>query len=393
MAPTRWHLSTYKSPWVGLTPCIRTGVEIPGKNWNAAKERVVGLPNAATLTRDLLNTYYEVIECYNQLKQREQNITPKRLKAHFENPVDTNFSAFYRKEMEIEAKGKAYGTGRSYAQTINSLDEFRKNISFEEICQPSLLLDFAHWLSADKGQKKNNVHKHYKNLRKFINIAILRGHIPMTENPIPALKGKIKTEKVQIVYLTEYELAQIEELRLEGKDKVLEKWRRLFLFTCYTGLRFGDATNLRESDLEFTDSKEGTLLYLKAEKTDKTNFLPLGKLFCHPEGGLSKPERIIKSVMDHPKYRPGQRLFPFNHVQSYNRALKKMIKGLDMRPVIFEKLTSHVGRKTCVNLLYKISGDDKLIKAIVQHSQDRELMTYLDINSQVISRRLENLKW
>ena len=96
----------------------------------------------------------------------------------------------------------------------------------------------------------------------------------MTNNPIPALKGKIKTEKVQIIYLTDYELTQLENLQLEGKKSALEKWRRLFLFTCYTGLRFSDATNLREKDFEFTDDDDGIRLYLKAQKTDKSNLPP-----------------------------------------------------------------------------------------------------------------------
>lgn len=201
--------------------CIPTGIDIPGRNWNATKERVVGLPNAATLTREILDKYYEVIESYQKLSQKEHNITPKRLKEHLECPVESSFSKFYRREMAIEAKDKAYGTGRSYAQTINLLDVFQADVSFEDICNPSLILDFTNWLRIKKGQKKNNVHKHYKNLRKFINLAILRGFIHITDNPIPALKGKVKTEKVQIVYLTDYELDQLENLQLEGKKSYL----------------------------------------------------------------------------------------------------------------------------------------------------------------------------
>ena len=370
---------------------VNTGVNVSLSQWDKKRKRVINHAQLATLNKRIADMRYEVETAYKKLSDQEIRITPQSLKGFLINPVDINYSVFYRQEMEKRRPKVAIGTYKSHRQTINALDEYKENVSFETICDPAFILDFIDWLGSSRALKPNSRHKHFKNLKVFINLAERRQHILINDNPIRLLKGAIRTVPTDKIYLTPDELLSFENLVLEGSQQRLRKYLDCFLFGCYTGLRFGDLTSIRQSDIEVTG--EGMKLHYKAEKTHKENILPLRKLFPLNGSEFSRPEQILKKITGSSTFRPGQRFFPIDHVQVLNRALKQIAELANPREIIKQRLTSHAARRTCVNMLYVKGADAKLIQAITQHSDERELMKYLDGNAEVIETRLSKINW
>lgn len=62
-----------------------------------------------------------------------------------------------------------------------------------------------------------------------------------TENIVfEEFKPKLKTTQKKIIFLTWRELCQLKEYLIPETKKYLERVRDVFLFQCYTGLRYSD---------------------------------------------------------------------------------------------------------------------------------------------------------
>jgi integrase len=107
-----------------------------------------------------------------------------------------------------------------------------------------------------------------KYIRLFMNEATERGH-----NEQVLFKSKkficpqITTDKI---YLTTQEITRISTMKLLGSEK-LEKVRDMFVFGCYTGLRFSDLVRLQPFNFNVTEK----ILHVRTQKTDTMVYIPL----------------------------------------------------------------------------------------------------------------------
>ena len=89
-------------------------------------------------------------------------------------------------------------------------------------------------------------------LKWFLNWAIEKGH---TTNIIyKSFKPKLKTAETQVIYLNTEELDRIRNFNIPNTKNYLERIRDVFLFSCYTSLRYSDVFELKRSNI-----KDGTL--------------------------------------------------------------------------------------------------------------------------------------
>ena len=59
----------------------------------------------------------------------------------------------------------------------------------------------------------------------------------------------MKSASKRVIFLTQEELEKVENLKIPEKYTSLEAVRDVFLFCCYTGLRYSDAYNLTWEDI------------------------------------------------------------------------------------------------------------------------------------------------
>lgn len=136
--------------------------------------------------------------------------------------------------------------------TLNELKRFKREILFEELTF-ELLTDFEKHLFS-LGLHTNTVNKYFRHIRKFVNLAINKDLLEL--NRYPFRKFKTRTEETTREYLTPEDLTAIETVAISEDKKHLEKIRDMFLFLCYTGLRFSDISKLSTSDIQTVDGNK-----------------------------------------------------------------------------------------------------------------------------------------
>jgi len=99
---------------------------------------------------------------------------------------------------------------------------------------------------------------------------------------------KLKNTKTQRDHLNEDEIELLKKHHL-NKNIVLQKIRDFFLFSCYTGLRFNDAYNLKMDDIVL-DENGINIISIQMGKTNDYVQIPL----------IKEAMEIIKKYNSHP---------------------------------------------------------------------------------------------
>lgn len=160
----------------------------------------------------------------------------------------------------------------------------------------------------------------------------------------------------------------------------LERIRDMFLFCCYTGLRYSDGIALEKKNIRVGDHGGLFVEIPLMQKVDMPVYLPLHILFD------GKPQQIAM------KYQDNDSLYLFGKPvtnQYFNRELKTIAcdAGLNI------KLTSHVARHTFGSLLAEIKPDPYLIMELMGHNSLTTSMIYIHNSRERVNRQLEGLKW
>lgn len=71
-----------------------------------------------------------------------------------------------------------------------------------------------------------------------------------SNNAYDTFKPKLKDTQKKIIFLTWEELNKLREFKIPPTKQALERVRDVFLFQCFTGLRYSDVFNLRRSDIK-----------------------------------------------------------------------------------------------------------------------------------------------
>lgn len=351
-----------------------TNIYVTPYQWSKKKKIVIDHPNTFHLN-GLIRTQTNELEAYAlDLTKQHGAVTLQQLDGFFKYDDIKSFTSFWKYELQHN-ETLAEATKTRHKTTLNYWRAFKKDILFSEL--DYALIDEFNTFLYKKKIKANTIYNHHKQVRKYINLAIRKSMFDVNKNPY--LQFKPKTEKTKRTVLTENEVQLLEQLTFAPEDNYLERIRDMFLFSCYTGLRFGDTSQLTTQNIE--QDKQGLVLKLIAQKTNKQLILPLYKL--HNE----KPQLIIKKHL--PDYlKPTDFIFHNYANQYFNRALKVIAK----KAGINKKVTSHVARHTfATHLANKVPIH--ILKAILQHSKIETTMIYLHLSNKMVNDALDSVDW
>jgi integrase len=203
-------------------------------------------------------------------------------------PVKISFTEFFRNQLSKETQLKKV-TLTNQTNCLTKLTEFKEVIEFEDL-NYALLQDFEIFLKNVKGLRVNTIEKYHRQFRKYINSAIRQDYLLPSKNPYKTYK--LVVEETDTIFLLPEERERVEALVFDEtmKDYTrLEMARDMFLFGCYTGLRFSDCYDLRPP--KFSETKQGLILKFRAIKTEKLGSRPLFLLFD------GKPQEIARKYM------------------------------------------------------------------------------------------------
>lgn len=247
-----------------------TGYRIDVAKWDEDKQRVKnGCTNklkqtAAEINADLLKYYADIQDIFKEFEVIDVIPTTEQLKTAFNNRQKRSTS----QESEIEKKETVVSfwevfaefvresgvqnnwtdaTYEKFAATKKHLEDFDKELTFDSLTEIKLT-EYVNFLRDTKNLRNSTISKQMGFLKWFLRWSFKKGY--NTNNTFDGFKPKLKTTQKKVIFLTWAELTKLKEYNIPETKKYLDRVRDVFLFQCFTGLRYSDVFNLRRSDIK-----------------------------------------------------------------------------------------------------------------------------------------------
>jgi len=231
---------------------------------NATGLVLKGAGNAGKLNSFLRSQMTQLDNIIIDLINKGQEVSFEKIEQVFNNDYSDDFIAFAFDELSNQKGLIAFKTYQGYQQCLNNLKKYRTKIAFNAI-NHSFLMEYKHHMVTVEKRKVNGYYQDFATIKKFHRIAQLKGEV----NNNPFANFKLGREETVKNWLTEIELNKLHGL-LEG-DKITDAVKntlRHFLFSCYTGIRFGDKKKMTEQHV--ADDR----LSIQTNKTKKHVTIP-----------------------------------------------------------------------------------------------------------------------
>lgn len=280
----------------------------------------------------------------------------------FHNKKTDCFYSFVLQELENSKKTHYYRevSVKHHLTEVNKLKKYRPNLNFQDITV-HFLTNYEGYLRNVLHNHTNTIHKSLKFIRTFINRA--RNLDIITDYVFS--KYPLKTVSTQRDFLTPDELKELEELMKRDLPKHLKSVLGIFLFACYTGLRYQDIKSLKYDDIQ--DEK----IIIRMHKTNDIVSIPI----------------IKRAALLIPKQKLNPLVFRVLSNQVINRHLKTMV-GLTS---IKKQLTFHCARHTFATVGLTLGIQVEVISKMLGHKDLKTTMIYAKVADAVKVKEMN--KW
>ena len=372
-----------------------TGYRIDAAKWDSDKQRVRnGCTNklkqsASEINASLLGYYTEVQEIFKKFEVEEIMPTPEQIKEAFNalhKPIEevkqrkSTPNAFYKAFDEfVRDCGRQNdwtdSTYEKFAAVKNHLMNFRDGLTFDFFDEKGLN-DYVAYLRDVKEMRNSTIGKQLSFLKWFLRWAFKKGlHL---NNAYDSYKPKLKSTQKKIIFLTWNELNRLREFKIPSNKQALERVRDVFLFQCFTGLRYSDVFNLRRSDIK------GDHIEVTTVKTSDSLIIELNK---HSKAILDKYKDVAFE---------DDKVLPVITNQKMNDYLKELaeLAGID-EPVRqtyyrgneridevtpkYALLGTHAGRRTFICNALALGIPPQVVMKWTGHSDYKAMKPYIDI--------------
>ena len=374
-----------------------TGYRIDAAKWGADKQRVKnGCSNklkqsASEINASLLEYYTEIQSIFKRFEVEDVMPTPEQIKEVF-NALRKPVSEEPKPKKEalpcdffqvfddfVEDCGRQNNwtdsTFEKFAAVKNHLTNFREGLTFEFFDERGLN-DYVGYLRDVKEMRNTTIGKQLSFLKWFLRWAFKKG--VHQNNAYDSYKPKLKSTQKKIIFLTWDELNRLREFKIPFNKQALERVRDVFLFQCFTGLRYSDVFNLRRSDIK-DDHIEVT--------TVKTSDSLIIELNNHSKAILDKYKDVAFE---------DDKVLPVITNQKMNDYLKELAEmaGIDepIRQTYYKGneridevtpkyalLGTHAGRRTFICNALALGIPPQVVMKWTGHSDYKAMKPYIDI--------------
>ena len=353
---------------------FHTNLYIQPEQWDPKLNQVVNHPNSAHYNAEIRRQIEELDKYQLHALRQGHAITLAKLHELHTAKDAYSFTEFWERKMNNNTRLEKE-TMKSHKTAYNHLVKFCRNVQFAHLSY-DFINRFDEYLYG-QNLAKNTVYTHHKQVKRYITEAIKEKFIKSEDNPYIHFKPSQAPTYRNV--LTRTEIACLEALEFSPKQPGLRVVRDMFLFSCYTGLRFGDLITLKRRDIE--EQEEGKLIMnLTASKTDKQLRSPLYKLY------KGRPQEIAQYYLDFIKGNPEDLLFRELSNQRYNKQLKILAE----KAGIHKAVTSHMGRHTFGTDMVK-RVPVVIVQLLMQHSSVKTTMIYVHLSSRDIHESLDGV--
>ena len=363
---------------------------------------------------DIFPTRSELLEKY---EARVKGITPskpepEKKKKEIKPTEPDFFKVFDTFTYECGEKNAwTEATHEKMAALKNDLTTFKKNLKFSDLTE-STLTKFVVFLRDEKklntprkpkgeerdskkrtlvGIKNSTIEKKLGYLKWFLKWATEKGFNSNTA--YKTFRPTLKTTQKKVIYLTKEEMKRILNLELKGEQAYLEVVRDIFIFCCFSSLRYSDASALKWNDVK-DDHIEVTTI-----KTADSIQIEINDMM----------KKIIEKYRAIPDKRSNL-VFPFYTNQAMNRDLKKLCKLAEINEEIrtttykgherideiaekWELIGTHTGRRTFIIHALSRGIPPSIVMKWTGHSDYKSMKPYIDIVDEIKASEMNKMNF
>lgn len=363
---------------LGKRKYFSTDIYIKPKEWDQKRGKINNNHSDHNELNDELDSQISHIkEVIRHKKGKGEQITLSKVSDVKEYKIYLSFYDFM--EDEIEKSILQESTKKTHRRTLLVLREFKKELNFDDI-DVTFLINFERYLY-NQDYAVNTVYKYFKNIRTYINRAILLDLMEM--NKYPFKKFKLRQINGTRDFLTPDELHRLEKLDFSF-DKNLEKVKDIFLMSCYCGIRYSDIVHIKKDSfyniaeikwLKFTMKKSTQ----KGDESSKKEVkMPISKMFAG------------KAIVLYEKYKESKK-YLFDDFT--NQEINKLLKDIEAKLKSGKKLTFHVARHTCATNLLFHGVPISTVQKILGHDKIETTQLYAKVLDMTIVNDLKDIKF
>lgn len=301
-----------------------------------------------------------------------------------QNETKTFFELF---DAFVEERGKqndwTNATYTKFNAVRNHLNDFDKGVELDDLNEEKLT-EYVFYLRDEKKMRNSTIKKQLGFLKWFLNWAVEKGHT--TNMTYKKFKPKLKTADNQVIYLTREELDLLRNFQIPQTKQYLDRVRDVFLFCCYTSLRYSDAYQLKSSHI-----KDGKIEIVTQKTTDKLNIKLNTKALAILEKYKNTPFKNDKVLPIISNQRMNDYLKVLCELAGINEPITIIyFKGNVRHEEIYPKhslIGTHTARRTFICNALQNGMPANAVMKITGHSDYKAMQPYIDI----VSRDVDNM--
>ncbi len=354
-----------------------TGLPCEKSDWNPKKQEFNKNSLFNQRLSDLKMKIYRIKNNFDELKI---NYSAKDLKIQLlgSKKSEDLLLEYFQEYIDRKLKDGSWSqaTSKLYFASQNYLTKFlsehnRQKITLENY-NLTIIAKFDDYLRQiiwnDKGDRLSitSINKHHTRVKTILGDAISRGKL----NINPYAHFKLTFPQGNREYLTKEELDKLNSLDL-SKNESLDQVRDIFMFSCYTGLRFCDAIDLKMEDIQIINDEPH--IRVDQIKTGERREIP-----------LIKPAISIVDKYNWSKFRSLKgNVLPIYTNQRVNRYLKFISNLCGIK----KNLTHHIARHTCATTILL---DNNVPIEVVSHWLGHTNIKTTQIYAKISHTKLQN---
>ena len=370
---------------------LSTGLRVDRDKWDTKEKKVKKnctnklKQSASDINAKLSGYEFDLQNVFKKFEIEERIPTNEEVKHLFnqiysDNKTNSKKKGFfeYLDEFILENGKQKNWTDKTYSkfETVkNHLKNFNSKSTFSYFDDRGLT-SYVEFLRERREMRNSTIDNQVSFLKWFLKWAYSKGY--NNNLAYQTFKPKLKTTQKKIIFLTPEELKKIKEFNIPQTKKYLERVRDVFLFSCYSGIRYSDAFNLKKTDIK------DAYFEITTVKTNDSLIIELNK----------NTKEILEKYKDIPFQ--GNKALPVISNQRMNEYIQELgklteieepirityYKGNERKDEVIPKhklLSTHAGRRTFICNALSLGIPVNVVMKWTGHSDYKSMKPYIDI--------------
>ena len=382
----------YRIKWEGNIVAFNLGYRIEVEKWSNETQRCKAntTHGKKKIPASVINRKLQLFEqaCEDTIKYFEiQKVIPT--KEQFQSVFNSNIGrekkvvlekSFFQYYDDFMAEEGAFNQWTEATKTKlkvirNHLFNFDSELTFEKLTEQKFI-EYLNYLQRELKLKNSTILKHISFVKWFLRWSCRKGY--NTNTFFDVFKPKLKNTQKKVIFLTPTEFKQFREYQIPEQKKYLERVRDVFLFQCFTGLRYSDVENLKKSDIR------DNFIEVTTVKTSDSLKIELNQY----------SRAILGKYKDYQDNKG--RALPVITNQKMNEYLKELAELVGINELIretyyignerFDEVTpkyaligTHAGRRTFICNALSLGIPPQVVMKWTGHSDYKAMKPYIDI--------------